>query len=55
VCVGDLDGVADTDQADLGILLASYELDDGGDLDDDGDTDQQDLGILLADWGCGVP
>ena len=55
VCVGDLDGDADTDQADLGILLASYGLDDGGDLDDDGDTDQQDLGILLADWGCGVP
>jgi len=54
-CPGDLDGDGDTDQADLGILLASYGLDDGGDLDGDGDTDQQDLGILLADWGCGVP
>ena len=55
LCVGDLDGDDDTDQGDLGILLASYGLDDGGDLDDDGDTDQQDLGILLSDWGCGVP
>jgi len=53
-CVGDLDGDGDTDQADLGILLASYGNDAGGDLDGDGDTDQADLGILLADWGCGT-
>ncbi|HUU98637.1 MAG TPA: hypothetical protein VM487_23130, partial [Phycisphaerae bacterium] len=53
-CVGDLDGDGDTDQADLGILLASYKSDAGGDLDGDGDTDQADLGILLADWGCGA-
>ncbi|HUU85060.1 MAG TPA: hypothetical protein VM243_16285, partial [Phycisphaerae bacterium] len=36
VCVGDLDGDDDTDQGDLGVLLASYGLDDGGDLDGDG-------------------
>jgi V8-like Glu-specific endopeptidase len=53
-CPGDLDGDGDTDQADLGILLASYQTDAGGDLDGDGDTDQGDLGILLADWGCGT-
>ncbi len=53
-CVGDLDGDGDTDQADLGILLASYGNDAGGDLDGDNDTDQADLGILLADWGCGA-
>jgi cyclophilin family peptidyl-prolyl cis-trans isomerase len=53
-CTGDLDGDLDVDQSDLGLLLASYELDDGGDLDDDGDTDQSDLGLLLADWGCSL-
>ncbi|MFG0251898.1 MAG: hypothetical protein ACF8NJ_03385 [Phycisphaerales bacterium JB038] len=51
-CDGDLDGDGDTDQADLGVLLASYNTDAGGDLDGDGDTDQADLGILLADYGC---
>ncbi len=51
-CPGDLDGDGDTDQSDLGILLASYGVDGGGDLDGDGDTDQSDLGILLADYGC---
>jgi hypothetical protein len=54
-CVGDLDGDGDTDQQDLGILLASYGVDDGGDLDGDGNTDQQDLAILLSDWACGIP
>jgi probable HAF family extracellular repeat protein len=49
--LGDLDGDGDVDQADLGILLASYGVDDGGDLDGDGDTDQADLGILLANYG----
>ncbi len=53
-CPGDLDGDGDTDQSDLGILLASYNLDGGGDLDGDGDTDQSDLGILLADYNCGT-
>ncbi len=54
VCVGDVDGDGDTDQADLGQLLASYGVDGGGDLDGDGDTDQADLGVLLADYDCGV-
>ena len=58
-CAGDLDGDGDTDQADLGILLADWGCNDpvngcAGDLDGDDDTDQGDLGILLADWGCGV-
>ncbi len=53
-CIGDLDGDGDTDQSDLGILLAAYEFDDGGDLDGDSDTDQSDLGLLLADWECGT-
>ena len=54
-CVGDLDGDGDTDQADLGILLADWGCTSNcvGDLDCDDDTDQGDLGILLADWGCG--
>ncbi len=51
-CVGDLDGDGDTDQSDLGILLASYELNAGGDLNGDGLTNQSDLGILLADYEC---
>jgi len=53
-CPGDVDGDGDTDQSDLGLLLAAFGVDDGGDLDGDGDTDQGDLGILLADWGCGT-
>ncbi len=53
-CVGDLDGDGDTDQADLGVLLAAYGNGDGGDLDGDGDTDQADLGVLLADYNCGL-
>ena len=56
-CVGDLDGDGDTDQADLGVLLADWGCTGGncpGDLDGDGDTDHGDLGILLADWGCGT-
>ncbi len=50
-CIGDLDGDDDVDQSDLGILLASYGIDDGGDIDGDGDTDQSDLGMLLAGYG----
>ncbi len=53
-CPGDLDGDGDTDQADLGQLLGSFNLNDGGDLDGDGDTDQADLGVLLGDYGCGT-
>jgi hypothetical protein len=53
-CEGDLDGDGDTDQGDLGILLADWGCTSGcvGDLDGDDDTDQGDLGILLADYGC---
>ena len=54
-CFGDLDGDNDTDQGDLGILLADWGCTGGdcpGDLDGDGDTDQSDLGMLLGDWGC---
>ncbi|MCK4873177.1 MAG: beta-propeller fold lactonase family protein [Phycisphaerales bacterium] len=54
VVPGDLDGDGDVDQADLGILLAAYGIDDGGDCDGDGDTDQADLGILLANYGYGT-
>jgi hypothetical protein len=53
-CVGDLDGDGDTDQSDLGVLLADWGCTSNcvGDLDGDDDTDQSDLGVLLADWGC---
>ncbi len=54
MCTADLDGDGDTDQADLGILLAAYDKTDAGDLDSDGDTDQADLGALLANYGCGT-
>ncbi|MFG0251687.1 MAG: FG-GAP repeat domain-containing protein [Phycisphaerales bacterium JB038] len=53
VIPGDLDGDGDVDQADLGILLASYGKDAGGDIDGDGDTDQADLGALLGNYGYG--
>ncbi len=48
---GDLDGDGDVDPADLGILLAAWEVSGAGDLDGDNDTDPSDLGILLANWG----
>jgi agmatine deiminase len=50
-CVGDLNGDGTRDLADLGILLASYGVDDGGDIDGDGDTDLADLGELLSVYG----
>ncbi len=50
-CPGDLNGDGQRDQADLGLLLASYGQDDGGDIDGDGDTDQADLGALLGVYG----
>ena len=53
VCLGDLDGDGDTDQSDLGVLLAAYLINAQGDIDGDGDTDQADLGLLLSDFGCG--
>jgi hypothetical protein len=55
VCAADLDADGDTDQSDLGILLADYGCAGcrcPGDVDGDGDTDQFDLGILLAGYGC---
>jgi WD40 repeat protein len=54
-CPGDLDDDGVVGQADLGILLAAFGVDDGGDLDGDSDTDQADLGILLAHWGEDCP
>lgn len=60
-CVGDLDLDGDTDQADLGILLAAYGTCPGGAgynkfagmLDpSDPCVTQQDLGIFLSDYGC---
>jgi hypothetical protein len=55
-----IDADGDTDQSDLGILLADWGCDDpvngcAGDLNGDDKTDQSDLGIPLADWGCGTP
>jgi hypothetical protein len=54
-CVGDFNGDGVRDQADLGHLLGSYGLDDGGDIDGDGDTDQADLGALLGVYGQPCP
>ena len=60
-CAGDIDGDGDTDQSDLGVLLAAWGSVPGdgnwnaaADLDLSGEIDQPDLGILLADWECGV-
>jgi hypothetical protein len=47
-CPEDLNGDGVVDLSDLGILLAAYEVNDGGDIDGDGDTDLADLGALLA-------
>lgn len=54
-CTADLNGDGVRDLADLGILLASYGVDDGGDLDGDGDTDLADLGELLAVYNTPCP
>jgi hypothetical protein len=54
-CEGDLNGDGFRDLADLGILLASFQIDDGGDIDGDGDTDLADLGALLAVFGIDCP
>ncbi len=57
-CPGDVNGDAEVGQADLGLLLATYELppsdplyDGRADFDGDGDVDQSDLGVLLANYG----
>jgi hypothetical protein len=63
-CVGDLDLDGDTDQSDLGVLLAAYGTCPGaagynkfaGNLDPtDPCVTQADLGIFLADYGCTTP
>jgi len=60
-CEGDITGDGDTDQVDLGILLALWGLCDDdpdyeprADLDGDGCIGHGDLGIVLGDWGCGT-
>jgi hypothetical protein len=61
VCPGDVDGDGDTDQSDLGGLLAAWCTHEGdpdwnpdADLDGDGHVGQGDLGTLLANWNCFV-
>jgi hypothetical protein len=54
-CEGDLNGDGTRDLADLGILLASFEVDDGGDINGDGITDLADLGALLAVFDTDCP
>ncbi len=56
-CLGDADGNGVVDQSDLGILLATYELqpddplyDPRADFNNDGEVGQPDLGILLAKY-----
>jgi hypothetical protein len=50
-CPEDLNGDGTINLSDLGILLASFEVDDGGDINGDGVTDLADLGALLAVFG----
>jgi photosystem II stability/assembly factor-like uncharacterized protein len=61
-CPGDVDGDGAVDIADLGILLAGYELpsndplfDARADLNGDGTVDIADLGILLAGYELPCP
>ncbi len=54
-CVWDLTDDWFIGQADLGVLLAWYDIGDGGDMDGDGDTDQADLGSLLSHYGEPCP
>jgi hypothetical protein len=49
-CEGDLNGDGLRDLADLGILLAAYNVNADGDINGDGVTDLADLGILLANY-----
>jgi len=51
-CVGDLNGDAVVDGADLGILLENWGGRGVGDLNGDGVVDGADLGILLENWGA---
>ncbi len=59
LCPGDVDDDGDVDQADLGVLLSTYnrpsddpDYDPRADFDCDGDVDQSDLGILLGNYGA---
>lgn len=52
---GDLDGDADVDLGDLGILATAYQTNSGGDCDGDGDTDLSDLGALSSHYGDELP
>jgi hypothetical protein len=59
---GDIDGDRLVGQIDLGLLLATYELDAGdplfndqADLNGNGAVDQPDLGILLANYEASLP
>jgi hypothetical protein len=59
ICPGDADGDDDVDQADLGVLLSTYnrpaddpDFDPRADFDCDGDVDQSDLGTLLGNYGA---
>lgn len=53
ICVGDLDGDADVDIADLALLLSNFGSTGSaaGDLDGDGDVDIADLSLLLSRFG----
>jgi hypothetical protein len=51
-CVGDINGNAEVDGADLGILLSDWgTVDPDSNLDGLGSVDGADLGLLLANWG----
>ncbi|MFO0837378.1 MAG: hypothetical protein U1D55_02535 [Phycisphaerae bacterium] len=52
---GDLDQSGVVDAGDLAIVLASFEVDDGGDLDGDGVTNSIDLAQILSLWGDHCP
>ncbi len=51
-CVGDLDGDAGVDGADVGLMLAAWgSTDPTADLTGDGLVNGADLGLLLGGWG----
>jgi subtilisin family serine protease len=52
---GDLDGDADVDLADVGIVATYLDLGAAGDADGDGDTDLSDLGVLSSYFGSSLP
>ncbi len=54
-CAGDLNGDRLVNEADLGILLGSWQSGPGGDLNGDGQTSEPDLGILLGNWQAVCP